>query len=157
MNIETNRYENRNQNDFQSVYRNTLSSNLNFSQSFPGKPFSLNAGLTHSQNTQTWTMDISFPTLPLPYPGFSRLKRKEGLGKERWFEKISLTYSTKFQNNLHTVDTLLFSRKTLENAKMGMQHLASTDFTFKIFKYINVAPRLDYEENWYLYTIEKQL
>ena len=157
VNIETNRDQNRNQNDFQSVYRNTLSSNLNFSQSFPGKPFSLNAGLTHSQNTQTRTMDISFPNVTFTMTRIFPFKRKEGLGKERWFEKISLTYSTKFQNNLHTVDTLLFSRKTLENAKMGMQHLASTDFTFKVFKYINVAPRLDYEENWYPYTIEKQL
>lgn len=157
VNIETNRDQNRNRNDFQSVYRNTLSSNLNFSQSFPGKPFALNAGLTHSQNTQTRVMDISLPNVTFTMQRIFPFKSKEGGGKERWYEKISLTYSSRFQNNFRTVDTLLFSRQTLENARMGMQHTASTDFTFKLFKYINIAPRLDYEENWYPYSIEKTL
>ena len=157
INIETNRDQNRNQNDFQSVYRNTLNSNLNYSQSFPGKPFALNAGFTHSQNTQTRIMDISFPNVTFTMQRIFPFKRKEPVGKERWYEKISLTYSSRFQNNFRTVDTLLFTRQTLDNARIGMQHTASTDFNFKIFKYINVAPRLDYEENWYPYTIEKQL
>lgn len=157
VNIETNRDQNRNRNDFQSVYRNTLNSNLNFSQSFPGRPFALNAGLTHSQNTQTRVMDISLPNVTFTMQRIFPFKNKEGGGKERWYEKISLTYSSRFQNTFHTVDTMLFSRQTLETARMGMQHTASTDFTFKLFKYINVAPRLDYEENWYPYTIEKKL
>ena len=157
VNIETNRDQNRNRNDFQSVFRNTLNSNLNYSQSFPGKPFALNAGLSHSQNTQTRIMDISLPNVTFTMQRIFPFKRKEALGKERWYEKISLTYNSKLQNNFRTVDTLLFSRQTLESAKMGIQHNASTDFTFKIFKYINVAPRLDFEENWYPYTIEKKL
>lgn len=157
VNIETNRDQNRNRNDFQSVFRNTLNSNLNYSQSFPGKPFALNAGLSHSQNTQTRIMDISLPNVTFTMQRIFPFKRKEALGKERWYEKISLTYNSKLQNNFRTVDTLLFSRQTLESAKMGIQHNASTDFTFKVFKYINVAPRLDFEENWYPYTIEKKL
>ncbi len=157
VNIETNRDQNRNRNDYQSVYRNQLNSNLNFSKSFPGKPFALNAGLTHSQNTQTRVMDISLPNVTFTMQRIFPFKKKEQVGKERWYEKVSLTYASKLQNNFRTVDTLLFTRKTLENARMGMQHTASTDFNFKIFKYINVAPRVDYEENWYPYTIEKLL
>jgi len=157
VNIETNKDQNRNFNDFQSVYRNTLTSNLTYSQSFPGKPFQLAASLNHSQNTQTRIMDITLPNVNFTMQRIFPLKRKEALGKERWYEKISLTYSSKFQNKFSTVDTLLFTRKTLEGARLGMTHNASTDFTFKIFKYINVAPRLDYEENWYPYVIEKQL
>ncbi|MBV6441893.1 MAG: hypothetical protein EPGJADBJ_03586 [Saprospiraceae bacterium] len=157
VNIETNRDQNRNFNDYQSVYRNTLTSNLTYSQSFPGKPFQLAASLNHSQNTQTRVMDITLPNVNFTMQRIFPLKRKEAVGKERWYEKISLTYASKFQNKFSTVDTLLFTRKTLEGARLGMQHTASTDFTFKIFKYINVAPRVDYEENWYPYVIEKQL
>ncbi|HRI58493.1 MAG TPA: putative LPS assembly protein LptD [Saprospiraceae bacterium] len=157
VNIETNKDQNRNYNDYQSVYRNTLTSNLTYSQSFPGKPFQLSASLNHSQNTQTRVMDITLPNVNFTMQRIFPLKRKEAVGKERWYEKISLTYASKFQNKFNTVDTLLFTRKTLEGARLGMQHSASTDFTFKVFKYINVAPRLDYEENWYPYAIEKQL
>lgn len=157
VNIETNRDQNRNFNDFQSVYRNTLTSNLTYSQSFPGKPFQLAASLNHSQNTQTRVMDITLPNVNFTMQRIFPLKRREAVGKERWYEKISLTYASKFQNKFNTVDTLLFTRKTIEGARLGMQHTASTDFTFKVLKYINVAPRFDYEENWYPYAIEKQL
>ncbi len=47
---------------------------------------------------------------------------------------------------MQVVDTLLFTNETLRNARMGIQHQASTDFNFKLFKFINVAPRVNYEE-----------
>ncbi|MCW5924562.1 MAG: LPS-assembly protein LptD [Saprospiraceae bacterium] len=157
VNIETNRDQNRNFNDFQSVYRNTLNSNLTYSKTFPGKPYNFAASFNHSQNTQTRIMDITLPNVNFTMQRIFPFKRKVPLGKEQWYEKISLTYSSKFQNSLRTPDTLLFTRRTLEGARLGVQHSASTDFTFKVLKYFNVAPRLDYEENWYPYATERQL
>lgn len=157
VNIETNRDQNRNRNDYNSVVQNQLSSNLNYSQTFPGKPYQFNASLSHSQNTRTRTMNISFPTAAFNLQRIYPLKRKEPVGPERcWYEKISLTYSSRLQNTVQVADTLLFTNATLENSRMGIQHQASTDFNFKLFKYINVAPRVNYEENWYPYTIEKE-
>lgn len=157
VNIETNRDQNRNRNDYASVYQNTLSSNLTYSKSFPGKPYQINAGLRHSQNTQTRIMDISLPSATFTMQRIFPFKRKEAIGDERWYEKISLTYSSRLENQFRTVDTLLFTRKTLETARMGIQHQASTDFNFKVFKYINIAPRLDFKETWYPYSNDKQL
>jgi LptD protein len=157
VNIETNRDQNRNRNDYASVYQNTLSSNLTYSKTFPGKPFQFNAGLRHSQNTQTRVMDISLPSATFTMQRIFPFKQKERIGNEKWFEKISLTYSSRLENQFRTVDTLLFTRKTLETARMGIQHQASTDFNFKVFKYVNIAPRLDFKETWYPYSVEKQL
>lgn len=157
MNIETNRDQNRNRNDYASVYQNTLSSNINFSKTFPGKPYQFNAGLRHSQNTQTRVMDISLPSATFTMQRIFPFKQKERIGNEKWYEKISLTYSSRLENQFRTVDTLLFTRKTLETARMGIQHQASTDFNFKFLKYINIAPRLDFKETWYPYSVEKQL
>jgi hypothetical protein len=157
INIETNRDQNRNLNDYNSVYKNSLSSNLNYSKTFPGKPFLLTIGMTHSQNTQTRTMDISLPNASFTMQRIYPFKRKEAVGAEKWYEKISLTYNSALQNNFHTVDTLLFTRKTLQSAKMGIQHRASTDYSFKLFKYINIAPNVSYEEDWYPYTIRTKL
>jgi hypothetical protein len=156
VNIETNRDQNRNRNDYASVYQNQLTSNLNYSQRFPGKPYQFNASLSHSQNTQTRQMNINFPTAAFNVQRIFPFKRKNPLGKEQWYEKLSLTYSSRLQNSVQVADTLLFTDATLRNARMGIQHQASTDFNFKIFKFINVAPRVNYEENWYPYTIDRQ-
>ncbi len=156
MHIETNRNQNRNRNDYLSVYQNSLSSNLNYSQSFPGKPYTLTAGLSHSQNTQTREMTISFPNVNFTMQRIYPFKRKVDDGTEKWFEKLSLTYSSALQNTVRVPDTLLFTKATLRNARIGIQHKASTDYTFKLFKYINVAPRINYEENWYPYTIRRE-
>lgn len=40
VNIETNRDQNRNRNDFNSVYQNQLSSNLSYNKTFPANPTS---------------------------------------------------------------------------------------------------------------------
>ncbi len=148
VNIETNRNQNRNRNDYASVVQNQLSSNLNYSQTFPGKPYQFNASLSHSQNTQTRLMNISFPNATFNLQRIFPFKRSNPVGKEQWYEKISLTYSSRLQNNMQVVDTLLFTNETLRNARMGIQHQASTDFNFKLFKFVNVAPRVSYEENW---------
>lgn len=157
VNIETNRNQNRNRNDFQSVYQNTLRSNINYSRIFPGKPYSFNASFDHSQNTQTREMSISLPTAAFNMQRIFPFARKERIGQEKWFEKISFTYSARLQNQFNTVDTLLFTRKTLQSARMGIQHNASTDFAFKLLKYITLTPNVSYEESWYPYTIEKEL
>jgi len=156
VNIETNRNQNRNRNDYASVVQNQLSSNLNYSQTFPGKPYQFNASLSHSQNTQTRLMNISFPNATFNLQRIFPFKRSNPVGKEQWYEKISLTYSSRLQNNMQVVDTLLFTNETLRSARMGIQHQASTDFNFKLFKFVNVAPRVSYEENWYPYSIERE-
>ncbi|MFN0013594.1 MAG: putative LPS assembly protein LptD [Saprospiraceae bacterium] len=154
--IETNRNQNRNRNDYASVVQNQLTSNLNYSQTFPGRPYQFNASLSHSQNTQTRLMSISFPNATFNLQRIFPFKRENPTGKEQWYEKISLTYSSSLRNDMQVVDTLLFTDATLRNARMGIQHKASTDFNIKLFKYINIAPRVNYEENWYPYTIERE-
>ncbi|MEO6039240.1 MAG: putative LPS assembly protein LptD, partial [Saprospiraceae bacterium] len=67
------------------------------------------------------------------------------------------TYNSSLQNSVRVPDTLLFTRATLRNAQLGIQHRAITDYNFKLFKYINIAPQVSYEENWYPYTIAKIL
>lgn len=157
VNIETNRDQNRNFNDFNRVYQNTLTSSISYTQTFPGKPFSLTAGMQHSQNTQTRAMNITFPTATFTVQRIFPFKRKNPVGKERWYEKISLQNTSTLRNEFRTVDTLLFTQQTLNSARMGIQHKANSDFNFKIFKYINVSPNISYEENWYPYVIEKDL
>jgi hypothetical protein len=157
VNLETNRDQNRNRNDYQSVYQNQLNSNLTYSQTFPGKPYQFNAAFQHTQNTQTRQMDITLPSATFTLQRVFPFKRKEAVGRERWYERISVNYTSQLRNQVHVADTLLFTRETLRNLRVGVQHRASTDYNFKLFKYINIAPTLSYEENWYPYTVEREI
>jgi hypothetical protein len=157
VNIQTNLDQQRNQNDFNSVFANTLQSNISYSQTFPGKPYQYTVGFQHSQNNQTRRMDLTLPTAQFTMQRIFPLKRKVQVGKERWYEKLSFTYAAKADNQISTADTLLFKKETLEKARMGIRHTASTDFNLKLFKYINVTPNLNYEESWYPYIIQRQL
>ncbi len=157
VNIQTNRDQQRNRNDYASVFENQLSSNLSYSKNFPGKPYQYSIGLRHSQNTQTRQMNITLPSAQFNLQRVFPFKKKIQVGKEKWFEKLSVTYAAQLENSINTYDTLLFKRETLEKARMGVQHTANTDYVFKLFKYINITPNLRYEESWYPYIIDKHL
>jgi hypothetical protein len=157
VNIETNRDQKRNQNDFASVYRNQLNSNLTYSQIFPGKPYQFNLAFTHNQNTQTRKMNITLPEATFTLQRIYPFKKEKRVGKEQWYEKITLTYNGQMRNAFQDVtDTTLFTRQTLLNAKSGIQHRASTDFNFKLFKYINITPNVNYDESWYPYKVTRE-
>lgn len=157
VNIQTNRDQQRNRNDYNSVFQNQLTSNLSYSKSFPGKPYQYSIGFRHSQNTLNRQMNITLPSAQFNLQRVFPFKRKIQIGNEKWYEKLSVTYAAQLENSINTVDTLLFKRETLQNARMGIQHTASTDYVFKLFKYINITPNLRYDESWYPYTIQKNL
>lgn len=157
VNIQTNRDQSRYQNDFASVYQNQLSSNLTYSKTFPGKPYQFNVAFTHTQNTGTRKMNITLPEATFTLQRIYPFKKENRVGKEKWFEKISLNYNTQMRNNFSDViDTLLFTRNTLRNAKSGIQHRASSDFNFKLAKYINITPNINYDESWYPYIVTRE-
>ncbi len=157
VNIETNRDQNRNQNDYASVYRNTLSSNMTYRQTFPGKPYQLTAAMTHSQNTQSRQMTINLPNVNFTMQQIYPLKRKKRVGKERFYEKISLNYSSQLQNTINATDTTLFTSQTLNKMRAGIQHRASSSLPLKFLKYFTISPSISVEENWYPYTVRHKL
>ncbi|MEM6320148.1 MAG: putative LPS assembly protein LptD [Bacteroidota bacterium] len=157
VNIQGNGYQSLINNDARSVLQNTLSSNVSFSQTFPGKPFRLSADMRHSQNTQTNKVDISLPTVSFQmnrvYP-FKSKERSSG-SKEKWYEKISFRYDAQAQNKFTATDTTLFTQKTLEDARFGFRHNMSTDLNFNLLKYINVSPNATLREVYNFHTIRR--
>ena len=149
VNVQTNGFQSRNYNDAESVLSNSLSSNINFSKTFPGKPFTFSANINHSQNTRSNEVRFTLPTLNFNMNRIYPFKKKNRTGQEKWYEKITLKYDATAQNRFTTTDTTLFTRETLESAQYGVRHTASSDVSFKVFKYINVSPGISYEEVWY--------
>ena len=155
VNIQTNNFDRRNNNDARSVLNQQLTSNANFTKIFPDKPFSLNGGLTHSQNIQTNEMSVQFPTLNFQMQQIFPFKRKERIGKEQWYEKISFRYNSSFKNEMKGYDTTFFRVQTLKDTKAGVEHKMESNVNFRVFKYFNLAPSVRYNETWYIKTLDK--
>ncbi len=155
VNIQTNGFEQFNYNSAQSVSKNTYTSNLNYRRTFPGKKYSLAIGFSHRQNTSTRDIRISLPQIIFNQPTTRPLKDlREG---HQWYDDITANYTFNFTNTLNTKDSLLFKPDALSGLVYDAKHSTAIDYTFKLFKYINVTPNIRLNEYWHFRKINKYL
>jgi LptD protein len=150
--IETNNNQRNSRRDFVSQTQNQLTSGANFTKTFPGKPYNFSASFNHSQNTATREMNITLPNLNFTMQTISPFKRAKAVGNERWYEKITLNYNSEAQNSVMATDTTIFQKKVWQNARMGVRHTASSAASFRVLKYFNFIPSINYSESWFFRT-----
>lgn len=148
-----NKYDAPNINDYISSQTN---SSISFSKTWIGKPFSFSANLQHSQNNRDSTVMLSMPNMVFSVSRFMPFQRKNAVGKQRWYEKISLAYTGTFNNSVTTKQDLLFKPEMFKSMKYGMKHDIPISTSLNIFKYLNVSPSASYTERWYFNRINKE-
>lgn len=135
---------------------NTKNSSINFTKRFPSiSSLSLSGGMSLAQRTKDSTISLSLPSLNISYSRFYPFKRKTAIGKEKWFEKISMSYTGALSNNITTKENLLFKSSLQRDWKNGMRHSIPVSATFNLLKYINISPSVNYTERWYLQSVNK--
>jgi len=135
---------------------NTKYSSINFSKRFPDLPsLSLSGGMSITQRTSDSTISMSLPNINIAYSRFYPFKRKNIVGKERWYEKISMSYSGSLANSITTKENLLLKSSLSRDWKNGMRHSIPVSATFNVLKYINISPSFNYTERWYLQSVKK--
>ncbi|MBK5286160.1 MAG: LPS-assembly protein LptD, partial [Bacteroidia bacterium] len=77
------------------------------------------------------------------------------IGEEKWFEKIGTSYSLKAVNRISTIDSLLFTEESLKKLSTGIEHNIPISTSFKVLKFFNLSPSVNYAEHWYFYNILK--
>ncbi|MCF7560119.1 LPS-assembly protein LptD [Sabulilitoribacter multivorans] len=134
---------------------NTLSSSVSYSQTFQGEPqvnYSVTA--THSQNTNTETINMTLPTFQgsvgRMYPFASKTGSKKGL-----IQNINLQYNIRGENRIQTTDSLFFKKEMFDDAKAGFQHTIPLSTNFKVFKHFSVSANTSYNEVWTFKTINR--
>lgn len=135
---------------------NTKYSSINFSKRFPNLPsLSLSGGMSITQRTSDSTISMSLPNINVAYSRFYPFKRKDIVGKERWYEKISMSYSGSLANSITTKENLILKSSLSRDWKNGMRHSIPISATFNVLKYINISPSFNYNERWYLQSVNK--
>ena len=136
--------------------QNTKSSSVNFTYSFPNAPVSISATTNITQRSQDSTIVVSLPDFTVNVSRIYPFKRKKPVGKERWYEKISFSYSGMFRNNITTKQDLLFKSNLIKDWKNGMKHTVPVSATFTVLKYLNVTPSFSFTDRMYTNRIMKQ-
>jgi LptD protein len=136
-------------NDFKNATTSQISSSIGFTQTFPGKPYSLTGGLNHSQNNATRDATIEPLNLDFRVQTIFPFKNNKRIGNEKWYEKVSLQYSANMRNRLQTKDSLLLNKKAWDDLQSGIKHDLSSSFNFTFLKYFNQSFSVNYSESWY--------
>ena len=83
-------------------------------------------------------------------------KRKRAVGKERWYEKIKLSYSGQFQNSLTAKQDVFFQKSLVKDWRNGARHSVPISATFSVFKYLNLTPSLQINDRMYTNKVRRQ-
>ena len=137
---------------------NQVSSNIYLSKKFAGTPLAISASLSHSQNNIDSTITLTLPQLRLTASTFTPLKRKHAVGKERFYEKIAVSYTGEMQNKLVNakLDSNFYRKETLDLFQSGINHTIPVTASFKVLKYITISPSFNYQERWYTTKLKKE-
>jgi len=137
-----------------SFLNNTLSSSISYYRKFVGTPFNMSISATHSQNTNTETINMSLPSLQVNMDRIYPFASSTG-AKKNAIQKMGVTYSMKGDNKINTTDDFFFKKEMFESAKSGIQHNATFSTNMKVLKYFTLSPNANYKEVWYFDKISK--
>ena len=152
VNFSTANYERAN---LTSLYNPVLSSqsmrtsSVSYSYTFPSIGLTLSSTMNLSQNVRDSIISLNLPSLNVSLSKKYPFKRKKRKGDERWYEKISLSYSGQFSNSISTKEYKLLKSDLLKDWNNGVKHNIPISATFQLFDHINITPSFNYTERWY--------
>ena len=152
VNFSTSSYERSNVNNLYNsnlLTQTTKTSSVSYSRTFPDIGLTLAGTFNIAQTMKDSSIAVTLPDLNITLSRKYPFKRKRAVGKERWYEKISLSYSGRLTNSIRTKDTELFNKSLIKDWTNGMQHNIPISATFTLFKHFNISPSLNYTERWY--------
>ncbi len=145
-----------NQTDIQTALQNQISSSISYSKAWAGTPFSLSINALHSQNSRDSSYAVTLPNLTFTVNRIYPFKRKERVGKEKFYESFAFNYSTTLENKMNFKSSEVGEPDFFKKMKNGMRHNFSIALpSFTLAKYIQASPSISYGMNWYFTDCEK--
>ena len=152
VNFATSSYERNNLNSLynpQTLTQSTRTSSVSWSTGFSSIGLSLSATTNLAQNMRTSSIQITLPDLNISLSRFYPFKRKHLVGKERWYEKISMSYTGQLANSISTKEDKLLHSNLIKDWKNAFQHTIPVQANFTLFNYINVTPSFNFTDRMY--------
>ncbi len=134
---------------------------ITYNLRIPNSPFSMAISASQSQNNVNQDkfsskMDLVLPQITFNMSRIYPLKRKNKVGKTRWYEKIGLSYSTNFKNIARQVpEDTIFTPVVFDFFQNGIKHTIPVSTSMKVLKYFSFSPNFNYNEYWYFKSIHR--
>ena len=133
----------------QALTQSTRTSSVSWNTTFSSIGLSLSSSANLSQNMRDSTISMTLPDLNITVSRFYPFKRKHMVGKERWYEKIAMSYTGQISNSIDTKEDKLLKSNVLRDWRNGMQHRIPVSGSFTLFNYINVNPSFNFTDRMY--------
>ncbi len=157
VNLGTSSYfrESLNQINTTNFLNNNFNSSLSYSKTFPKYPsVNLSVSATHSQNTQTKSVNMTLPSLTANMERIFPFAKRNGI-KKGILQNINFQYTMRGDNRINTTDDIIAAKGLFYGAKSGMRHTIPVATNFKIAKHFNFTMGGNYENVWTNQTIKK--
>jgi len=147
--IVTTSYNTYNPSSTADYLSNEFVSSLNLSTNAKGI-FFVDAAVYYRQNTFNKNISISIPDINMSVRQFYPFRKKTQAGKLKWYDNISLKWTSQMSNKISTIESQFLKQKTWEEIQTGMQHTIPLNIPIKVGKYINWNNNATLVEKWYL-------
>lgn len=135
--------------------QSTKQSTVNLSYKIPNTQWNISSSMSIAQRTKDSTLQVSLPDVNWSMGRWMPFKRKVRVGAERWYEKITTTYSGRLTNSITAKQDEVFKKSLVKDWTNGMQHNASVNATFTALNYINITPSFTFTDRMYTHRTEQ--
>ena len=156
VNFATSSYERNNLNSLynpQSLTQSTRTSSVSWSTTFSSIGLSLSSTANLSQNMRDSSMAVTLPDLNISISRFYPFKRKHVVGDERWYEKISMSYTGHISNSINTKEDKFLHSNLIKDWSNGWNHTIPISGNFTLFNYINISPSFNFQDRMYTHKV----
>ncbi len=133
----------------QSLTQSIRTSSVSWSTTFSSIGLSLSSSANLSQNMRDSSIAMTLPDLNINISRFYPFRRKHQVGDEKWYEKISMSYTGQLSNSINTKENKLMHSNLIKDWKNGMQHNIPISGNFTLFNYINISPSFNFTDRMY--------
>ena len=152
VNFASSSYERNNLNSMynpQTLSQSTRTSSVSWSRQFPNIGLSVSTTVNLSQSMRDSTINLTLPDLNISLTRLYPFKRKKAMGKERWYEKIAMSYTGQLSNSIAGKEDRILRANFAKEWKHGFQHNIPIQANFTLFNYINLNPSFNFTDRMY--------
>lgn len=152
VNFATSSYERNNLTSMynpQSYTQTTRTSSVSMTNTFSSIGMTLSTTMNLNQNMRDSSISMTLPDLNISISRFYPFKRKKMAGKEKWYEKISMSYTGHLSNSINTKEDRLMHSSLTRDWRNGVQHDIPISGNFTLFNYLSINPSIRITDRMY--------
>lgn len=135
-----------------------LSSNVSYSKTFRGTPFSMGINMRHNQDLVTKRVDLPLPDVSFNVNNIYPFKKSNKEALENLVVKYTAKGTNRITNSLGPIGDVTDSiipfnfdnlSTFLKNSQKGVRHEIPISTSIKALKHFTLSPSINYNETWY--------